>query len=115
MALCVFSTAGNVITRRLVLKCKKHHEISVIAQTKLNTISSHVSKALQDNDISDEEFNLIVNELDKYYLLKAEIRSHSSKKHDAITLDEKKILQEGIRQGRAQIMDQINGVASDVK
>lgn len=112
---CVFSTLGNVVNRRLSIKCKKHYEISVIAETKLNTISSHVSKALQDNDVSDEEFNLILNELEKYNQLKAEVRSHASKSHDSFSVDQKKILDEGIKKGRAQILDQIKGAASDVK
>ena len=115
VGLCVFSTMGNVINKRLAIKCKKHYEISVIAQTKLNTITSHVSKALQDNDVSDEEFSLILNELEKYNELKAEVRSQSSKKYASYDLDQKKILEEGITRGKAQIMDQLKGVASDVK
>ena len=114
VGLCVFSTVGTVVNKRLAIKCKKHHEISVVAETKLNTITSHVSKALQDNNVTDEEFNLILNELDKYNELKADIRSHSSKDHDSVKVDEKKILNEGIKKGRAQILEQIKGAASDV-
>ena len=115
ITLCVFSTLGTIVNKRLAVKCKKHYEIAVIAETKLNTITSHVSKALQDNSVTDEEFTLILNELDKYNELKTEVRNNSSKKHDVIKIDEKKFLEEGIKQGRAQIIDQLKGVGSDVK
>ena len=97
VGLCVFSTVGNIVNRRLSIKCKKHYEISVIAETKLNTISSHVSKALQDNNVSDEEFNLILNELVKYNQLKTGVRSSSSRNVGSINLDKRKILNEGIK------------------
>ena len=40
-------------------KAEKHEKIKTIAHTKLNTISSHISKTLSDNKITDEEFQLI--------------------------------------------------------
>ena len=81
----VVGAAGKVVGRRL--KVKKHCEIRVLAASKLNTISDHVSRALMDGVISDDEFKLIVKELQKYDQLKAEIRAGSRKKQTA-TLDE---------------------------
>ena len=43
---------------KLVKKSKKHDEITVLTESKLNTISSHVSKAIEDGRISQEEFVL---------------------------------------------------------
>ena len=51
----------------------------MIASTKLNTISSHISKALTDNKITDDEFRLILEELEKYKVMKEEIRTKTKK------------------------------------
>ena len=83
----VAGAAGKILGRRLAVKVKKHCEIRVLAASKLNTISDHVSRALMDGVISDDEFKLIVEELKKYDQLKDEIRAGSRKKQ-AATLDE---------------------------
>ena len=41
---------------------------------------NHVSKAIEDGDISDEEFKLILEEAEKYRLMKEDIRKKTSKK-----------------------------------
>ena len=52
--------------RKTTKTLKKHDEIRVIAESKLNTINSHVSKAIEDGCISQEEFVLISDERAKY-------------------------------------------------
>ena len=71
----VFSMIGRVINRKLTLKAEKHEKIKTLAEAKLNTISDYVSKALEDDYISDEEYSLILNELVKFNEMKEEIRS----------------------------------------
>ena len=44
----------------------------MLASAKLDTIASHISKALMDDHISDEEFKLIMEELNKYKAMKEE-------------------------------------------
>ena len=44
----VAGAAGKIVGRRLAVKVKKHCEIRVLAASKLNTISDHVSRALMD-------------------------------------------------------------------
>ena len=51
----------------------------MIASTKLNTMASHISKALSDNKVNDE-FRLILEELEKYQVMKEEVRSKTKKK-----------------------------------
>jgi hypothetical protein len=61
------SATGNIICGKVLLsKAKKHYQITMLAQSKLSTISDHISKALRDNKISDEEFTLVLSEIDKY-------------------------------------------------
>ena len=41
---------------------KKHNKIIVLAKNKLNTIDTLLSSALNDSEISHEEFSNIINE-----------------------------------------------------
>ena len=61
-------------------KAETHEKSKTIAHTKLNTISSHISKALSDKKITDEEFQLTLEELEKYKVIKEEVKSKTKKK-----------------------------------
>ena len=52
----------------------------MIPSIKLNTIASHISKALSNNKVTDEEFQLILEELVKYKVMKEEVRTNTKKK-----------------------------------
>ena len=71
---------GNFYSRKAITKGKKHLKISERAISKLDTIASHVSKALMDDHVSNEEFNLILEEMNKYKAMKEEIRNNTKKK-----------------------------------
>ena len=105
----VVGAAGKIVGRRLAVKVKKHCEIRVLAASKLNTISDHVSRALMDGVISDEEFKLIVGELQKYDQIKAEIRAGSRKKQAAALDEETKnaLVQRGRDEARAAFMKKL--------
>ena len=74
------SIIGNFYSRKARTKGKKHLRISERAISKLDTIASHVSKALMDDFVSNVEFNLILEEMNKYKALKEEIRNNTKKK-----------------------------------
>ena len=74
------SLIGNIFSKKATTKAEKHLKISQTAITKLDTIATHISKALMDDFISPEEFNLILEEMNKYKALKEEIRSNNKKK-----------------------------------
>ena len=75
-----FSLIGNIVVRKTTIRAEKHLKIKMLASAKLDTIASHVSKALTDDFISDEEFKLIMEELEKYKAMKEEIRTNTKKK-----------------------------------
>ena len=80
------SVASNLICDKVLsAKTKKHLQVKMLAESKLNTINDHVSKAWKDGYISDEEFTLILSELDKFYKMRDEIRSKTTTKIDAET------------------------------
>ena len=76
----LISLLGNVLVTKTTLKAEKHLKISMLAKAKLDTIAYHISEALMDNKISDDEFKLIMEELNKYKAMKEEIRSNTKKK-----------------------------------
>ena len=75
------------VSRRLAVKAKKHNRIRILAESKLNTIADHVSTALLDGEISFDEFSLIVEEVNKYGQMKAEICAGAQKAHAGVVLD----------------------------
>ena len=74
------SIIGKCNVKKCTSKAEKHEKIKTIASAKLHTITSHVSKALSDNKVIDEEFQLILEELEKYKVMKEEVRSKTKKK-----------------------------------
>ena len=78
----IFSIAKGIIKILLKItrnKKKKHDNILMLAKSKLNSTEILVSKALNDMDISHEEFTIILNEKDKYYRMKYKIISENKK------------------------------------
>ena len=60
------SIIGKYSIKKSTSNAEKHENIKTIASAKLDTIASHISKALSDNKVTDEEFRLILEELEKY-------------------------------------------------
>jgi hypothetical protein len=94
------SVAFNLVCNKvLLIKARKHIRLMMLAESKIHTISDHISKALEDNHISDEEFSLIMSELTKFNQMKNEIRTKTKTKTD----DETK--QSLFRQGKEQAVE----------
>ena len=53
---------------------KKHNKIIVLAKNKLNMIDTLLSSALNDSEISHEEFTNIITETDIYENIKENIK-----------------------------------------
>ena len=92
------SLIGNIFSKKATTKAEKHLKIKTLAMAKLDTIASHVSKAMMDDFISDEEFKLIMEEMEKYKALKEDIRSKTKKKLK--TEEEENLIEKGRREAR---------------
>ena len=65
----IFSLSTGIIKKLLNMTRKKkkiHDQILMLAESKFNNIDNLMSQALNDLDISHEEFRVILNEKDKY-------------------------------------------------
>ena len=92
------SLLGNIAVKKTTIKAEKHLKIKVAANAKLDTIASHISKAMMDNHISDDEFKLIMEELNKYKAMKEEIRSNTKKKLK--TEEDESLIERGRQEAR---------------
>ena len=92
------SLIGNIFSKKATTKAEKHLKIKTLAMAKLDTIASHISKAMMDDFISDEEFKLIMDEMNKYKALKEEIRSNTKKKLK--TEEEESLMERGRQEAR---------------
>ena len=55
----------------------------MLSRSKLNSIENKISNALTDNEISHEDFEIIINEEKKYRELKESIRTMNSHRSNA--------------------------------
>ena len=76
----LISLIGNIFSKKATTKAEKHLKIKTLATAKLDTIASHVSKSLMDDFVSPDEFNLVMEEMNKYKTLKEEVRTNTKKK-----------------------------------
>ena len=94
-------------------KAKKHDKIKTLAESKLDTISGLVSKAIEDSHISHQEYQLILKEVEHYRTMKEEIRTKSKKTTDAITAEQREaILAQGRKEGQQAFLQKIVGTSA---
>ena len=78
-SLTLVFTIGTGISKSLLKLTKKrknkHNKIIILAKNKLNTIDTLLSSALNDSEISHEEFANIINEENIYEIIKENIKS----------------------------------------
>ena len=94
----LISLIGNIFSKKATTKAEKHLKIKTLATAKLDTIASHVSKALIDDFISPDEFNLVMEEMNKYKTLKEEVRNNTKKKLKAD--EEESLIEKGRQEAR---------------
>ena len=73
-------------------------------RSKLNSIESAISKALIDNEISNEDFTTVINEKRDYRELKGSIKTMKSQKSD---LERNKLIEDGKRINIGELLDRM--------
>ena len=86
----IFSLLTGIIKKLLNMtrkKKKKHDKILMLAESKFNSIETLISQALNDLNITHEEFKMILNEKDKYEKMKYNLISENGdEKQETIKL-----------------------------
>ena len=100
----------KLIRRRLTTKSNKHYKIKTIADSKLNSIKDLISKSLSDGKISEIEFKIILDELEKYNNLKENILIKNETKTGLTDEERKKLIEETEERVRNEIKKKIENV-----
>ena len=87
----IFSITTGIVKKLLKItrnKKKKHDKILMLAKSKFNSIETLISQALNDMEISHEEFATIFKEKDRYEKMKEDIRDkNDNEKQEIIKLN----------------------------
>ena len=75
--------AGKKVSRKVT----KHEKTVSVCESKINSLKDRISKALADDMISDEEFENILAEMEKYHEMKKDIRHKFQKNKVKKTAD----------------------------
>ena len=105
-------SVATAITRKsfktFTVKQEKQDAIKLLAQTKLDSISNIISQAMQDGDISPTEFDKVLQEVEKFRRLKADIRNQAKAKVKEITKEQREeILEQGRKEGKEDFLRKI--------
>ena len=103
---------ATVITRKssrtFTVKQEKHNAIKLLAQRKLDSISDIISQAMQDGDILFIEFHKVLQEVEKYRNLKADIRNQAKAKVKQITKEQREeLLEQGRKERNGDLLRKI--------
>ena len=103
---------ATVITRKsfktFTIKQEKHNSVKLLAQSKLDSIANITSEAMQDGDISPTQFHKVLQEVEKYCKLKADIRNQAKAKIKQITKKQREeLLEQGRKQGKEDFFRKI--------
>ena len=79
-AFALASSGLLVASKKLDSKIRKHQAIVTLAIAKVETVYRLYSKALVDNQITDREFQLIMDEFSQYNVIKEGIRAKLTQK-----------------------------------
>jgi hypothetical protein len=103
----LLDVVGVAGSRRCSAKAAKHEAVRMLASCKLNTVHSHISKALEDCSISDDKYKLILDEVEKYRAMK-EIRQKTSASSSVIDEQTKnELIKRGRDQARASFIKKL--------
>ena len=81
VASVIAGEAGKKVSRKVM----KHEK--TVCESKINSLKDRISKALADDRISDEEFENILAEMEKYHEMKKDIRHEFQKNKVKKTAD----------------------------
>ena len=105
----LLDVSGVAMSRHCSAKAAKHEAVHILASTKLNTVHSHISKALEDCSISNDEYRLILEEVEKYCKMKEQLRRKRAPAAGSVIDEERKneLIKRGREQARASFIKRL--------
>ena len=104
---------ATVITRKsfktFTVKQEKHDAIKLLAQSKLDSIANIISKVKQMESI---EFHKVLQEVEKYCKLKADIRNQAKAKVKQIMKEQREeLLEQGRKEGKKDFLRKVTNTS----
>ena len=90
----VLSFVSAAVSKILLKKVEKHQQIKRIAAAKLSSVNGLVSRALQDGQISNDEFQIILQEMETYRDHKSQIRHRITAEVRELTVEKENEIRE---------------------
>ena len=111
------SAACAALGKATMKNLEKHESVKLTAESSLNTVNDLVSKALEDEQVSNKDFHHILREMENYQAHKAGIKHRTRADLIKLRTDrERKIREEaelaGLEQGKKEIMETLCDVQS---
>ena len=111
----VLSVVSAGIIKILLKKVEKHQQIKLIAAAKLSSVNGLVSRPLQDGYISNEEFQIILQEMESYREHKSQIRHRITDEVKELTVEKEngireESLKKGILKGQKMAMANLHNI-----
>ena len=89
-------------------KAKKYDAIKLLAYRKFDSIADIISQAMQDKDIPSIELHKVLQEVENYRKLKADIRNQAKVKVRQITKKQREeFLEQGKKEGKEDSLQKI--------
>ena len=108
VVISLLTVTTRKFSRSQMVKQGKHDAIMLLAQSKLDSIADIISQAMQDGDISPTEFHKVLQEVEKYRKLKADIRNLAKAKIKQITKEQREeLLEQGRKEGKEDFLRKI--------
>ena len=110
-----FSLSTGIVKKLLKTtrdKKKKHHEIIMLARSKLNSIEGKVTEASINNEISHGDLMVIINEEKNYRELKESIRMMNSQRSDS---EKTNLIEEGKKIGINEVIKHNEVINNNLK
>ena len=87
------------------MKQEKNDSIKLLTQSNFNSIANIISQTMQDGDISPTEFHKVLEDVEKYRKIKADIRNHTKAKVKQITKEQREeLLEQGRKEGKEDFL-----------
>ena len=101
----LFLSLTAVVTQKssriFTMKQEKHDAIKLLPQSKLDSIADIISQVMQHGDISSTSVHKVLQEVEKYRKLKADIRNQAKAKVKEITKEQRQeLLEQGRKEGK---------------
>ena len=112
----VLGVISTGISKIVLKKVEKHEQIKFIAMSKLSSVNGLVSKALQDGNINNDEYQVILQEMESYREHKSQIRNKTrTEVKDMTTEREQEIHEEAFLEGQKMAMKNLQNIMTNTE